>query len=116
MAKGTPYIIDVSAQVTARMLVYITDPADTGDEEETAYAFVHKVNDMLEERTEALTTQVQQTASLPDNKYVTYDLDIRPAMGAEVGGDDALDEGILRFDYCSCPEHEDLFGEQEDAA
>ena len=100
MPKGTPYTIDVTAQVTARLLVYIQ-----ADEEMSDYAFLHLVDETVTSHTEALINQVQATAALPDNNYVTYEVDIRNATGAEVGGDDALDEGILRFDYCDHEDH-----------
>lgn len=94
MSKGTPYVVDIDALVSGRLLIYL---------ELEGLSFLERQElqqSILTDYTANLVEQLQATAALPDNDYITYSVDIRPAGGHEVGGDDALDEGILRFDFC----------------
>lgn len=84
-----PYVFEVTAEASGRLLIFAESTED-------AYA-------ALQERTDDLIADLEQTANLPENPYVTYSFDVRPATGAEI----ALNTGITltpgRLDVYQCP-------------
>lgn len=84
-----PYVFEVTAEVSGRLLIYATDIED-------AYA-------ILQERTDELIDDLEQTAALPENPYVTYSFDVRPATGAEIAPNTGITLTPGRLDVYQCP-------------
>lgn len=89
MPHTQPYVFEVTAEASGRLLIFAENIED-------AY-------NILDERTDELIADLEQTASLPDNPYVTYSFDVRPALGAEIAPDTGVTLTPGRLDVYQCP-------------
>ena len=88
-----PYVIEATVLVTSRVLIFAED-----DE---------RADVLIDERKGELAAAIVDRTGIPLNDgAVLFDIDVRPAMGHECVGPDALTPGAITFEECDDPEHE----------
>lgn len=97
MTQPQPFVLEVSATASLRVLVYADD--------------IETADDIMGGRFDELQAQLVATAGLPtadspSSGYVLYDYDVRPAEYREVvaspGNDEALHTELPTFQVCTC--------------
>ena len=94
MTAMRPYILEGTASVDARLLIFADSIQDAAE--------------ILQERTEEMMQSITETANLPEGEHILWYFDVRPASGHEVAGSDAIQPGLVVVDKCEHEDHEHL--------
>ena len=87
-----PYIIEATASVTSQVLIFAED--------------FEQAVEASEQRRHELADAITKRAGLDlDDPAVLFGVEVRPAMGFECIGSEALTPGAVSFDECDDPDH-----------